>query len=170
MGIPESPPKIGYCRHVSTTGQIPNGSTVPHTTMSISTFFSSLVGTLHADAPQEENVPEAESQEVVAVEEQEEEEPEDVRLPAPFARGALPLTRSFGVCQLHPKLREEAQESSKCKAAAQHFSHCQEKVQSGKGFLHEDCVEEMYVLTSFLSIRSQMTAFFARCTYFSYGD
>lgn len=45
--------------------------------------------------------------------------------------------------QIHPQLREEAQESSKCKAAAHHFFHCQEKVQSGKGFKHEDCVEEM---------------------------
>jgi hypothetical protein len=63
--------------------------------MSISTFFSSLVGTLHADAPQEENVPEAESQEVVAVEEPEEEGPEDVRLPALFARKGLVANQVF---------------------------------------------------------------------------
>ncbi|KAI9448623.1 Non-heme 11 kDa protein of cytochrome bc1 complex [Lactarius psammicola] len=88
--------------------------------MSLSSFFSSFVGTLHADAPEESKVSEAEPQEVeeVAVEE---EDPEDI----------------------HPQLREEAQESSKCKAAAQHFFHCQEKVQSGKGFKHEDCVEEI---------------------------
>ncbi|KAH9976992.1 hypothetical protein BJV74DRAFT_861294 [Russula compacta] len=90
-------------------------------TMSISSFFSSLVGTLHADAPEEVNAPETEPQEEVAAE-AEEEEPEDV----------------------HPKLLEEAQESPKCKAATQHFFHCQEKVQSGKGFKHEDCVEEMF--------------------------
>ncbi|KAN0113562.1 hypothetical protein V8E52_007626 [Russula decolorans] len=93
--------------------------------MSISSFFSSLVaGTLHADAPEESKVSEAEPQEEVAGEAEaaeEEEEPEDI----------------------HPHLREEAQESPKCKAASQHFLHCQEKVHSGKGFKHEDCVEEM---------------------------
>ncbi|KAF8264861.1 ubiquinol-cytochrome C reductase hinge domain-containing protein [Lactarius quietus] len=93
--------------------------------MSLSSFFSSFVGTLYADAPEESEVVEAEPQEVeevVAEVEVEEEEPEDI----------------------HPQLREEAQESTKCKAAAHHFFHCQEKVQSGKGFQHEDCVEEMF--------------------------
>ncbi|KAI0283540.1 ubiquinol-cytochrome C reductase hinge domain-containing protein [Russula brevipes] len=90
---------------------------------SISSFFSSLVGTLHADAPEEAKIPDPEPQEEVAGEAAEEEEdPEDI----------------------HPQLREEAQESPKCKAATQHFLHCQEKVQSGKGFKHEDCVEEMF--------------------------
>ncbi|KAI9431171.1 Non-heme 11 kDa protein of cytochrome bc1 complex, partial [Lactarius indigo] len=96
-----------------------------NTTMSLSSFFSSFVGTLHADAdaPEESKVAEAEPQEVEeAAAEAEEEDPEDI----------------------HPQMREEAQESSKCKAAAQHFAHCQEKVQSGKGFKHEDCVEEMF--------------------------
>jgi hypothetical protein len=53
-------------------------------TMSISSFFSSLVaGTLHADAPEESKVSEAEPQEEVAGEveaAEEEEEPEDVSL------------------------------------------------------------------------------------------
>lgn len=53
-------------------------------TMSISSFFSSLVaGTLHADAPEESKVSEAEPQEEEVAGEteasQEEEEPEDVR-------------------------------------------------------------------------------------------
>ncbi|KAI0248961.1 hypothetical protein BJV78DRAFT_1276374 [Lactifluus subvellereus] len=97
--------------------------------MSLSSFFSSLVGTLHADAPQEQSLPNAEPQEESAAgAEAEEEEPEDPGFLNP---------------QIHPKLREEAQESSKCKATAQHFFHCQEKVQSGKGFKHEDCVEEI---------------------------
>jgi ubiquinol-cytochrome c reductase subunit 6 len=55
--------------------------------MSISTFFSSLVGTLHADAPQEEKIIEAEPQEAAAVEEPEEEGPEDVRLPVRSSEG-----------------------------------------------------------------------------------
>ena len=57
--------------------------------------------------------------------------------------GDLSLSMGLPYAQIHPQLREEAQESSKCKAAAHHFFHCQEKVQSGKGFKHEDCVEEM---------------------------
>jgi len=51
--------------------------------MNISSFFTSLVaGPLHADAPEESKVSEAEPQEEVAAEAevaQEEEEPEDVR-------------------------------------------------------------------------------------------
>src|SRR6266850_3811110 len=66
-----------------------------HTTMSISTFFSSLVGTLHADAPQEEQIIEA-PQEAPAVEEPAEEAPEDVRLPVPSS-GALSLNQVWGV-------------------------------------------------------------------------
>jgi hypothetical protein len=56
--------------------------------MSISAIFSSLVGTLHADAPQEESIIEAQPQEAAAVEEPEEEEgPEDVRLPVRSSGG-----------------------------------------------------------------------------------
>ena len=55
--------------------------------MSLSSFFSSLVGTLHADAPEEAKAPEPEPPQDVAPQEPEEEEPEDVRLPVPLARG-----------------------------------------------------------------------------------
>ena len=52
-----------------------------NTTMSLSSFFSSFLGTLHADASEESKVTEAEPQEVEEVAaEAEEEEPEDVRL------------------------------------------------------------------------------------------
>jgi ubiquinol-cytochrome c reductase subunit 6 len=108
--------------------------------------------TLYAESPQEQNIQHAESQEeppagpeaeveAEAEAEAEEEDPEDVRF--------LLFLHAFFIhshilnLQIHPTLREEAQESSKCKAAAQHFFHCQEKVLSGKGFKHEDCVEEM---------------------------
>lgn len=52
--------------------------------MSVSSFFSYFVGTLHADAPEESQISEAEPQEVVEevevkVVEVEEEDPEDVR-------------------------------------------------------------------------------------------
>ena len=57
--------------------------------------------------------------------------------------GSLSLSTGSPYTQIHPQLREDAQESSKCKAHTHHFLQCQEKVQSGKGFKHEDCVEEM---------------------------
>ncbi|CCA74659.1 hypothetical protein PIIN_08610 [Serendipita indica DSM 11827] len=41
------------------------------------------------------------------------------------------------------EIREECSETPECKGAKKHFEHCQEKVQSGQGFKHEDCVEEM---------------------------
>ncbi|TFY78410.1 hypothetical protein EWM64_g5599 [Hericium alpestre] len=84
-------------------------------------FFSSFFALAHNDSPQEE--PEENKEEVKEpqAEEEEEEEPEDP----------------------HPALREECQESAKCKQFTEHFQHCQEKVQSGQGFKGEDCVEEL---------------------------
>ena len=56
--------------------------------MSLSSFFSSFVGILHADAPEESKVEEAGPQEVEeAAAEAEEEEPEDVRSFHPPAGG-----------------------------------------------------------------------------------
>ncbi|ETW80143.1 hypothetical protein HETIRDRAFT_410575 [Heterobasidion irregulare TC 32-1] len=91
--------------------------------MSLSSFFSSFIGIAHADAPEAkpESQQEGEEQKVEEAE-AEEEEPEDI----------------------HPHLREECQESAKCKPLTQHFLHCQEKVQAGEGFPHEDCVEEIF--------------------------
>jgi hypothetical protein len=45
-----------------------------------------------------------------------------------------------------PSLREECQESSECKGYTHHFLACQERVQEGKGYKGEDCVEELYVI------------------------
>lgn len=67
--------------------------------MSFSSLFSSLVGTLHADAPEEAKAPEPEpQQEEVAAEEAEEEEPEDVRLPVPSFEDLLSLSQVFWAC------------------------------------------------------------------------
>ncbi|KIM35395.1 hypothetical protein M413DRAFT_20762 [Hebeloma cylindrosporum] len=85
---------------------------------SIASFFSSFIGTAHADA--EEKAPADE--EVVVEAAAEEEEPED----------------------LQPILREECKASAKCEALTKHFEHCQEKVNAGQGFKGEDCVEELY--------------------------
>jgi ubiquinol-cytochrome c reductase subunit 6 len=115
--------------------------------MTFSSFFSSLVETIHADAPEEQKVSVADSQDGDSADAQsepeEEEEPEDVCSLLFFLLVGVVAEPRFLNPQIHPTLREEAQESSKCKAATQHFLHCQEKVQSGKGFKHEDCVEEM---------------------------
>ncbi|EIN05100.1 Non-heme 11 kDa protein of cytochrome bc1 complex [Punctularia strigosozonata HHB-11173 SS5] len=99
--------------------------------MSLTDLLSSFLGTVHADAPAEEDKgqadkesaqeePEAEEESPAA--EEEEEEPEDI----------------------HPGLREECQQSAKCAPLTQHFLHCQEKVSAGEGFKHEDCVEELF--------------------------
>lgn len=45
--------------------------------------------------------------------------------------------------QILPELVEECKETKACAGAAKHFAHCEEKVNDGKGFLHEDCVEEL---------------------------
>ncbi|KAK8843407.1 hypothetical protein IAR55_007064 [Kwoniella newhampshirensis] len=96
-----------------------------------SSFFSSLVSyfvpTAHAEAPEESTEedsgddsgekPEEEE------EEEEEEEPED---PAPAIR--------------------EACEQGPCAEHLHHFQSCSTKVEEGKGFPGEDCVEEFFHL------------------------
>ncbi|KAG7441276.1 uncharacterized protein BT62DRAFT_937309 [Guyanagaster necrorhizus] len=89
----------------------------------ITSFFSSFIPTAHCDSedkPEETPVEEAQPQEEEE-EEEEEEEPEDI----------------------HPIIREECKESSKCSALAKHFEHCQEKVSKGEGSKGEECVEEL---------------------------
>ncbi|PFH48198.1 hypothetical protein AMATHDRAFT_66096 [Amanita thiersii Skay4041] len=89
---------------------------------SITSFFSSFFPTIHADAPEDKEQVDANTEEAQEEhEEEEEEEPEDV----------------------HPTIREECQKSAKCAALTKHFEHCQEKVMEGKGFKGEDCVEEL---------------------------
>jgi hypothetical protein len=77
--------------------------------MSLSAFFSSFIGTLHADAPEESKVPEAEPQEVeeaAAEVEVEEEEPEDVRSIHPWWR--LVTLRAACVADSPPATRRSA--------------------------------------------------------------
>lgn len=45
--------------------------------------------------------------------------------------------------QIAPALREECTQSPACAPYAKHFEHCTEKVSSGQGRPHEDCVEEL---------------------------
>jgi hypothetical protein len=44
-----------------------------------------------------------------------------------------------------PAIRQECQETQ-CVKPAQHFKHCSEKVEAGKGWHGEDCVEELFHL------------------------
>ncbi|KAI6113438.1 Non-heme 11 kDa protein of cytochrome bc1 complex [Pisolithus croceorrhizus] len=103
--------------------------------MSLSSFFSSFLNVVHAEADQdkvesathqEEKAAEAEVEQVEAEAEETEaeteaEEPEDP----------------------HPIIREECKNAVKCAPLTRHFEHCQEKVSSGQGHKGEDCVEEL---------------------------
>lgn len=65
------------------------------------------------------------------------------------------LSISFWVCdagtgvrndsgeQIAPALRDECAATPACAPFGKHFAHCTETVTEGKGFKHEDCVEEL---------------------------
>ncbi|KAF9507466.1 hypothetical protein BS47DRAFT_1303989 [Hydnum rufescens UP504] len=100
---------------------------------SVAAFFSSvfLPEPLHNDAagPEPDSKPdavdEADASEVGEVEPEEEEaEPQD---PA-------------------PGIREECAATAACAPFNHHFVHCTEKVTEGKGYPHEDCVEELCIV------------------------
>lgn len=52
-------------------------------------------------------------------------------------------TLHYTPLQIMPALKEECQNSAKCAQLTKHFQHCEEKVNAGKGFKGEDCVEEL---------------------------
>ncbi|OSX58625.1 hypothetical protein POSPLADRAFT_1067506 [Postia placenta MAD-698-R-SB12] len=102
--------------------------------MSLSSFLSSFLPVAHADAPEEKEEEQPQEEESPAeepAEEEEEEEPEDIL----------------------PALREECEQSAKCLAATKHFQHCEEKVNAGKGYAHEDCTEEFCTYPLMTSVR-----------------
>lgn len=49
------------------------------------------------------------------------------------------------IIQIAPAIRQECEETQ-CAAPAKHFKHCSEKVEGGKGWEGEDCVEELFHL------------------------
>ncbi|KAI5453015.1 ubiquinol--cytochrome-c reductase subunit 6 [Naganishia albida] len=63
-----------------------------------------------------------EQEEAGGADEEEEEEPEDIA----------------------PQIREECKNSKECAPAAHHFQACADKVEAGKGWQGEDCVEELF--------------------------
>ncbi|KAG2143914.1 Non-heme 11 kDa protein of cytochrome bc1 complex [Suillus cothurnatus] len=98
--------------------------------MSVTSFFSSFLNTVHGDAP-EEKQPESETtEEEVAEAEEPSKESEEEEVEAEDD---------------HPIILEECKKSAACASLTRHFEHCQEKVQSGQGFKGEDCVEELVI-------------------------
>ena len=122
---------------------------------------------VHAEAPQEDDKEEKEdgdgdeekddAEEGGDDEEEEEEEPEDVSCADPlhnlaeFRKSASSTTRrSFTLkehelilIQIAPAIREDCQ-NGECAKLAAHFQACQDKVEAGKGWQGEDCVDEMF--------------------------
>lgn len=82
-----------------------------------------------------------------------------LRLVVPFAphpantHTTRPLFITYRLCfdlrsfppQIAPAIREEC-EKNECSEPAKHFKHCAEKVEAGKGWHGEDCVEELFHL------------------------
>ncbi|KIM65501.1 hypothetical protein SCLCIDRAFT_14888 [Scleroderma citrinum Foug A] len=101
--------------------------------MSISSFFSSFLTVVHADASEEKEKVDSVQQEAPATAEEPEAEPQEEQT-EPEAEEPE---------DLHPIIREECKNTSKCASLTRHFEHCQEKVSSGQGYKGEDCVEEL---------------------------
>jgi ubiquinol-cytochrome c reductase subunit 6 len=125
--------------------------------MTISSFLSTMFPTIHNDAP-EDKVPTDEETTEAEIEieteidadssSDEPDEPEDVS--SCFLTSLRYVILAKNVCDIqtvqeHPIITEECKETPKCAPLAEHFQHCQEKIESGKGFKGEDCVEELCV-------------------------
>ncbi|KAJ1032469.1 hypothetical protein NDA16_000493 [Ustilago loliicola] len=98
---------------------------------SVSSFFSSLLPVAHAeeessdDNESEEKESEEESEDAEEEEDEEDEdEPED---PA-------------------PAIYEECEKSKACASLKHHFDECTKRVEEGKGFEGENCIEEFFHL------------------------
>lgn len=55
--------------------------------------------------------------------------------------------------QAAPAIRQEC-EDTVCAEASKHFKHCAEKVEGGKGWHGEDCVEELFHLMHCIDVSS----------------
>ncbi|KAF5339480.1 hypothetical protein D9758_015311 [Tetrapyrgos nigripes] len=106
----------------------------------IASFLSSRPCSLPSttESKSEANQEQEEASEEAPEEEEEEEleeETEDVSPRTPPRRTRLTAASSFSGA---PQVREEYQETSKCAPLVKHLDHCQEKVQSVKGFKGEE--------------------------------
>ncbi|GAA98505.1 uncharacterized protein L969DRAFT_88567 [Mixia osmundae IAM 14324] len=115
------------------TPALPDADTLPSDFSSISTGWSRMTSIRCDDGEDEDPKPSADEGEEAEgggeggeAEEEEEEEEEPVD-PA-------------------DEIKEKCKSSSQCKAAKHHFEECQERVEAGKGFKGENCVEELFHL------------------------
>ncbi|SNX82313.1 related to QCR6 - ubiquinol--cytochrome-c reductase 17K protein [Melanopsichium pennsylvanicum] len=100
---------------------------------SVSSFFSSILPTTHAeeessdDAEESEEKEESEDAEESEDEEEEDEEEDEPEDPA-------------------PAIYEECEKSKACAPLKHHFDECSKRVEEGKGFEGENCIEEFFHL------------------------
>jgi ubiquinol-cytochrome c reductase subunit 6 len=69
----------------------------------------------------------------------------------------LPHTRIALTIQIAPAIREHC-EKTQCVEPAKHFQHCAEKVEGGKGWQGEDCVEELFHLMHCVDVSTLFSA------------
>ncbi|PWN53657.1 Non-heme 11 kDa protein of cytochrome bc1 complex [Violaceomyces palustris] len=91
----------------------------------VTSFVTSLFPVAHAEEEKEESEEQEGAETEGADEEEEDEEEEDEPAPAIY---------------------EECENSKKCAPAKHHFDECQARVEAGKGFEGENCIEEFFHL------------------------
>ncbi|SPO22764.1 related to QCR6 - ubiquinol--cytochrome-c reductase 17K protein [Ustilago trichophora] len=96
---------------------------------SVSSFFSSLLPVAHAEEESSDDAEESEEKESEDDEEEEEEE-EDEDEPEDPA----------------PAIYEECEKSKACAPLKHHFDECSKRVEEGKGYEGENCIEEFFHL------------------------
>ncbi|CDU24482.1 related to QCR6-ubiquinol--cytochrome-c reductase 17K protein [Sporisorium scitamineum] len=96
---------------------------------SVSSFFSSLLPVAHAEEESSDDAEESEEKESDGESEEEEEE-EDEDEPEDPA----------------PAIYEECEKSKACAPLKHHFDECTKRVEEGKGFEGENCIEEFFHL------------------------
>ncbi|EST10117.2 Ubiquinol-cytochrome C reductase hinge domain protein [Kalmanozyma brasiliensis GHG001] len=99
---------------------------------SVSSFFSSLLPVAHAEEESSDDSEESEDKEEGGEdEEEEEEEEEEEDEPEDPA----------------PAIYEECEKSKACAPLKHHFDECTKRVEEGKGFEGENCIEEFFHLS-----------------------
>ncbi|SPO24939.1 related to QCR6 - ubiquinol--cytochrome-c reductase 17K protein [Ustilago trichophora] len=96
---------------------------------SVSSFFSSLLPVAHAEEESSDDAEESEEKESEEEDEEEEEE-EDEDEPEDPA----------------PAIYEECEKSKACAPLKHHFDECSKRVEEGKGYEGENCIEEFFHL------------------------
>ncbi|KAJ1600502.1 hypothetical protein NDA14_000884 [Ustilago hordei] len=121
---------------------------------SVSSFFSSLLPVVYAEeAPSEDNESQDnESQDNESQDNESEEESEEAEEEEDEANPSLDVLCSF--FNRHqdepedpaPAIYEECEKSKACAPFKHHFDECTKRVEEGKGFEGENCIEEFFHL------------------------